>query len=192
MYDTHVPRIAKAMRASPEVFARAIMFAVLSARTQFPRIVKQMQELDNNGARARVLWGWKADSFDYVEQHKAELWENTYAAGSLRQALWELTRVPGLGIVKAGFVLQLAGFAIGCLDVRNIKRLGLQPRAYRSDGAKRKAGKAWGKAIDRYVHETHGKARELWDAWCSDAANEYLSSPDAISAMHLVIIPKGA
>jgi hypothetical protein len=189
MYLNHVPTINAAMRECPKTFARGVMFAILSARVQFPRVPIQMKELDRMGARAACLWGWKRGAFDYVTEHRDTLWHETCAARDSEEAILILCRIPGMGIVKAAFVLQFLGHDIACLDTRNIMREGLDPRAYRSDGPACKARPAFARKARRYVTQTQGRAQELWDAWCGDVAGVYGMQAAQISAMHLAIVP---
>ena len=190
MYREHVPQIAAAMRADPRIFARGIMFAILSARTQFPRVGDQLSEVEYIGRDAAGLWGWKFTAYEYLEEHTGALWEHVRNGRTPGGAIADLCRVPGLGIVKAGFVCQLMGFDVGCLDTRNIDRLGLLPRAYRSDGEERKRKPAFQRKIARYVEEVGGRAEVLWNDWCNSVAKTYATSGEDISAWHLAIIPK--
>lgn len=189
MYQVHVPVIAAAMRHDPETFSRAIMFAVLSARVQFRRVPRAMKELERMQERAPCLWGCKAGAFAYVQEHKVELWRATLAAGTdTREALRVLMAVPGLGIVKGAFVLQMLGHDVACLDTRNNKREGLRAREYT---AFHKSTPGFWRAFDRYLVETTGRANELWDVWCADVAQSYGTTATAISAMHLTaIVPR--
>lgn len=188
MYANHVPIIAAAMRADVECFARGVMFAILSVRVQFPRVPDQCKELETGKAKARCLWGWKFDAYAYVQEHKQTLLNNVLRDPDIASALWEITRIPGMGIVKGAFVLQLMGFDIACLDTRNIQREGRSPRAYRADGEGRKSTKAFRAKINRYIADTGGKAQQYWDTWCTEVAADYKSTPDAISKMHLTSI----
>lgn len=190
MYKEHVPQIAAAMREDPRIFERGIMFAILSARTQFVRISDQMSDLEDRGADSAGLWGWKFDAYSYLGEHTGALWELVRNGRTPGGAIADLCRVPGLGIVKAGFVCQLMGFDVGCLDGRNVERLGLDPEAYASQGAAHKARASFRRKIDAYVAETGGRAEVLWDDWCNDAAKTYATSGEDISAWHLAIIPR--
>lgn len=188
MYQNHVPKINAAMRACPEAFARGIMFAVLSARTQFVTVADQMRELDRDGMNARCLFNWKRGAYEYVTANKHDLWRKVCATNDSEHALMILCQIPGLGIVKAAFVLQFLGHDIACLDVRNIQREGLPPRAYRTDG--KKSGPAFERKVARYVAQTRGRAQELWDAWCEHVGGIYGLSAQMVSAEHLKIIPR--
>ena len=184
MYSNHVPIINGAMRADFRTFKRGVMFAILSARVQFPRVPDQCEELAKEGAKAKCLWGHKFGAYQYIEEHGATLWHDVCNERDPEQALYILTRIPGLGIVKAAFVLQMLGHDIACLDVRNIIRDGRDPRAFRSD-AREKASPQWRKKIARYVAETRGKAEFYWDCWCEEVAKDYGSTAEHISRDHV-------
>lgn len=189
MYLNHVPTIATAMQNSPKTFCNAIMFAVVSARTQFVTVPTQMLELELAGRKARCLWSWKTSAFDYLQAHGTELFFDITTTADTTEALLRLTRaVPGLGIVKGAFVLQMLGHDIACLDVRNIVRDGRNPRAYRSDGEAGKATKAYERKVARYVADTSGKAQFYWDIWCRGVAEDYKKTAHQISEMHLCFI----
>lgn len=191
MYVYHVPRIAAAMRQDRATFERGVMFAILSARVQFPRVPLQCAELAKQKHKARCLWGWKADAYAYLTANAPQLWRDTLAAPSTEEALFVLTRIPGLGIVKAAFVLQMLGHDVACLDVRNIQREGRHPRAYRSDGQIGKSSAAFRRKIARYVADTAGRAQELWDTWCIEVAKDYGDTAMRISEAHLTsIVPR--
>lgn len=189
MYSVHVPVINAAMRACPDTFARGVMFAVLSIRQPFTIVPEQLREVRTRRDKAKALFGWKRAAFLYVEEHKRDLWQACQSPDT-ESALWELTRVPGLGVVKAAFVLQFMGHNIACLDSRNIARDGLSPRAFRSDGEARKATRAWRVKCQRYVAATSGKAEHYWNAWCSEAGTNYAMTAFDVSAMHLAIVPR--
>src|SRR5665213_1268982 len=190
MYDNHVPVISAAMRASPDTFARGCMFAILSARVQFHRVPGDLLDLDRDKHECRALWSWKGAAYAYIEANKAQLWRDTLAEIDPAKAILVLTRVPGLGLVKAAFVLQLAGYDVACLDVRNIVTDKRNPRAYRSDGEARKGLPSFARKAARYVADTEGRARFYWDRWCHEVAASYGMTPEECSALHLSIVPR--
>src|ERR1700693_6108781 len=105
MYASHVPIINGAMRADLETFKRGVMFAILSARVQFPRVQDQCTELAKRGPEANCLWGWKFDAYCYLQEHGKLVWQAaTIGAGNARDCMENLCVIPGLGIVKAAFV----------------------------------------------------------------------------------------
>jgi len=189
MYQDHVPMLNSAMRSDPDIFLRGVTFAVLSIRTQFVQVSQQIAEVEAAGTNARALWGYKRGSYDYLRKHKFALHEMVSEAMDSETAIEALTTVPGIGIVKAAFVCQMMGHDVGCLDSRNIQRLGLNPREWRTDGADRKQTAAFKRKVRRYVDATSGRAEELWDDWCKDVANVYKVTAEEISRDHLVIVP---
>lgn len=189
MYQDHVSVINSAMRRDPDIFVRGVTFAFLSMRTQFVRVREQMKEVDALGSSARSLWGFKRGGYDFLRQNRIKLWETSVNANDSETAISVLTTIPGMGIVKAAFVCQMMGHDIGCLDTRNIQRLGLNPREWRTDGETRKSTDAFKRKVSRYVDYTQGRAEELWNDWCKDVSSVYKVSAEEISADHLIIVP---
>lgn len=190
MYQDHVALLNAAMRSDPDIFLRGVTFAVLSIRTQFVRVTQQMAEVEAASTKARALWGYKRGAYDHLRKNKCKLWETVRGATDSETAIEALTTIPGVGIVKAAFVCQMMGHDIGCLDTRNISRLRLNPREWRSDGEGRKNTSAFKRKISRYVDATEGCAEWLWNDWCKDVGNVYKVSAENISRDHLVIVPK--
>lgn len=187
MYATHNPQIAAAMRADVNVFKRGALFAILSIRQPFTRVPEQLGAvLDGDLSH---LFGFKAQAWGYIQDNACELWNGIKGAHDNAERLAIVCQVPGLGVVKGAFVLQLMGYDVACLDARNIAREGRNPRAYRSDGEKGKAGKAWARKIAAYLAEVEGRAEFYWDAWCHDVAQVYDLAPFVVSEMHLSIVP---
>lgn len=204
MYNTHVPPICAAMRSSPELFTRGVMFAVLSARTHFTSVPDQMADLDRRGDASRHLFSWKVDTYRHLADPETRkpsqachnLWREVCASNSTEESLRLLTAVPGLGIAKAAFVLQFMGHDIACLDSRNAARENKDPARYNGHG--RKGTPYFDRKIEQYVREFGGRAQELWDAWCEEVASVYGMPAEDISRLHLdtivppnYLVPKG-
>lgn len=200
-----MPIIRDAMRADMEVFRRGVMFAICSIRQATINVPGQLGILFNGEEGESPLFGHKFDGWAWISDNSqcALLWKKLcfFAAitntidrpgkpsfSATQSALIDLLAVPGLGIVKSAFVLQLMGFDVACLDSRNIKREGRNPRAYETRGTKsgRKINPV---LVERYLLETYGRAAYYWDAWCHDVAQAYDRKPEEISALHLSIIP---
>ena len=186
MYAEHVPVIAAAMRADLETFRRGCMFAVLSARQPFQTVAQQVAELERDGAACRFLFGWKAKSFRYLSDHGESLWLAVKAAPDAASAVRVLTDCPGLGLAKAGFVAQLMGYDVACIDSRNIKRDGRKRDDYKVSN---KASPRFARALARYVADTGGRSEYYWDVWCEDVAQNLGVRAETVSAMHLAILP---
>lgn len=184
-YARHNPTIAAAMQESPALFLRGVLFAICSIRQPIKAVPDQLDAVMSGDLSP--LFGHKLEAHAYLLDHAAELWNDVRNSRTNANRIAVLCRVPGLGIVKAAFVLQLMGYDVACLDSRNVKREGRNPRAFASNG--RKTTVAFACKIDRYLGEVEGKAREYWDAWCEDVAGAYKMTPEAVSALHLAIVP---
>ena len=187
MYADHVPTINGAMRADIGTFKRGVMFAILSARVQFHRVPAQCAELKERKHKANCLWGFKLGAYLHLEDNAEQIWRDACAAHDPIACMIVLTSIPGLGINKAGFVCQMLGHDIACLDTRNVKRAGLNMRAYT---AHHKTSLRYPALIARYVAETAGRAQELWDTWCNEVGRDTGLSGHAISLQHVsTIVP---
>ncbi len=201
MYKDHMPIIRDAMRADVQVFQRGVMFAVCSIRQPTVNVPDQLGILFDGDEGENPLFGHKFKAWEYISDNSrvALLWKklNLFAVlnrfdgvtptrGATEAAMLCMLEVPGLGIVKSAFVLQLMGFDVACLDSRNVTREGRQPRAFRTDG--RNAASLRPK-VSLYLDETYGKAAHYWDAWCADVAEAYHLTAEEVSALHLSIVP---
>lgn len=190
MYATHVPIIAAGMRSSADIFRRGVLFAILSARQRFTLVPTQLEDVEDRGERSPYLFSWKAQSWRELEERHGELHARVLGACGLEAKLTTLCGLHGLGVVKAGFVLQLMGYDIGCIDSRNQRREERPKREFRMDKDTSPAAQA--RVIARYAESVSGRAQELWDVWCADVADTYYRTPERISEMHTCIVPKQA
>lgn len=187
MYAAHVPAISNGMRSSREIFERGVMFAMLSIRTAVVTVPSQLDDVWAERADSKYLLGWKRDGYRHLVLNSPRLWRELCAVplSEPEAAMRLLITVPGLGIVKAGFVAQLMGFDVACLDSRNAEREGTNPKRYKIN----KGTPAFERAIKAYIAETEGRAAEYWDAWCDYVAADYKVTGLAISELHLAILP---
>lgn len=184
-YAKHNPVIATAMNETPELFLRGCLFAICSIRQPITSVPDQLQRVTTGDLGP--LFGHKLDAHLYLMNHAAEFWRDVRNSRTNANRIAVLCRVPGLGIVKSAFVLQLMGYNVACLDSRNVKREGRNPRAFSSDG--RKYTVAFVRKIERYLAEVEGRAAEYWNLWCQDVADAYDRTAEEISALHLAIVP---
>ena len=187
MYANHNPTISFAMRQDADIFKRGCLFALLSIRQPIRNVPAQMADVDERGDGSAYLFGFKRAAYAYVWEHGEESRRDVMAARTNGGRMEVMCRVPGLGLVKAGFVLQLMGYDVACLDSRNVAREGRNPRAFRTDG--KKTGPAFVRKLFAYLREVEGKSEAYWDAWCRDVADAYDMTPHDVSALHLAILP---
>ena len=192
MYREHQPAIAALARSGPEGLL------AVSAREKFYNVPAVMQDPEHN------LWGHKINAWHALERLAPEAFAQCEAIADQglprreRAALLirYLATLPGLNLVKAGFVAQMAYGCGGCIDSVNMGRLGLEKlaRAFNGNHAyrmKRQRTPAARLRLARwYVGHTErlGGPGGLWNDWCSEMAVRYPSVfPDgrAVSALHL-------
>ncbi len=186
MFDTHNPIINEYMQSNHKNMVDGIMFVVLSVKTPFHTMQKQMEDYRVNGVNSKYVWGFKRQTLEYLLEHGEDLYNELMDLSTRtkfgdkkfkgrdiwthrdQQMMLVLTDVPGLGVVKAGFVMQLMFGRVGCIDVHNLRRF------YKVDAKDVKFVKIASdriklEKITNYVNicKGHRSPKKLWDQWCS-------------------------
>jgi len=176
MFAKHQVKIMKwAMKNEDNIF-NLILMVSLSIRQPWAVIGKQLQDVQANGSNSKYLFGSKKDLYFHVMENKQSIFQllKDTKAGKVSQAdcLYKLTQIPGLGLAKAGFVMQLAIGMAGCIDSHNVTMFGVNPNALKM--GKVKAEKALEKA-KMYLDlcEKLGGTEFLWDNWCNFVATRH-------------------
>lgn len=81
----------------------------------------QIASVNKLGLRSPYVWGTKIKTFEWLKNHPKLLSTMYDAIPSLtdEEALGILCEVPGIGVAKGGFILQLGFGRVGCLDIHN-------------------------------------------------------------------------
>lgn len=193
MYKTHQPRIQKYALASSDNAARVVSMVSLSIQQAWYSVGNQLADVDANGENSRFLWGSKKPCYNYVTKHKGDLFLalHEYKKGKidLPDLLVKVADIPGLGLVKAGFVIQLSLGKIGCLDVHNLRQYGVDAAMFKYGKNATPATKR--KKAELYIAtcEKLGGSEYLWNKWCESlAANprcrDRFTSKHHVSRMH--------
>lgn len=190
MFAKHQVKIMKwAMKNEDNIF-NLILMVSLSIRQPWAVIGKQLQDVQANGSNSKYLFGSKKDLYSHVMENKQSIFQmlKDTKAGKVSQAecLYNLTQIPGLGLAKAGFVMQLAIGMAGCIDSHNVTMYGVNPNALKM--GKVKAEKALEKA-KMYLDlcEKLGGTEKLWDNWCNFVATrhpKHFQDGNDVSARH--------
>ena len=200
MYAKDQPEIELWARADALNTLDVGIFVLLTIRMQFGGIGRQLQRV--RAGDTAPLWGFKAEGAAYLREHAAYLHERCEDARNGRIWVNDLLRdylaVPGLGLVKAGFCVQLLIGEAGCIDMHNLARFGLEASEF--DIPKRKDPdtqlRVINESIEHYlwVCETLGGSEQLWDGWCEFVANTYKTYDDAedVSRRHVTYLVGGA
>ena len=201
------PAINAYMQSSPKNMIDGIMFVVLSVKTPFHTMFKQMQDYREKGSESKYVWGFKRQTYDYLQENGEDLYaelmdlhkRTKFGDKKLKgKAVWTerdrammlvLTDVPGLGLVKAGFVMQMMFGRVGYIDVHNSRRF---YKISQKDITFTKMAKDPTKLvkIENYVNicKVHRSTEKLWDSWCDLIADKHcnhFSSGWDVSAYHL-------
>lgn len=165
---------------------------LLSIRMQWVGVGNQLKRVVSGDWTP--LWGWKREGYEYLVRERAVLYRTVkdLRAGRIseRAFLRQWLKVPGLGLPKAGFLMQLTCGKGGCLDMHNIERLGLDARVWQVPKRKN----VWDQmrvideTINRYLDlcRTCGGSEVLWDEWCEHVASRVgtLKDGDDVSRRH--------
>lgn len=192
MYRTDIHPIRDFGHTSPLHLAAMITMALLSIRQPFRTVERQMQHVRLNGENSGYLWGFKRAGYNYALDNALDIHSNIVGCTSPEAAIEALIEVPGLGLAKAGFVAQMLGFDVGCIDSRNASRLGLRRKHSRIDKWRPEHVRL--NAISKYVAmcQRLGGAERLWDDWCEDISrDEFFLTPDRVSRYHLDCLKAG-
>ena len=190
MFSTHQSTIADFALGSNVGLERTFRLVLLSIRQPFWKMPQQFKSVDDMGLESPYLFGWKRSGLAFVRANASVLRETLKAVPEGygdAQALLDVATVPGLGLVKAGFVLQLVTGSAGCIDTHNMQRFGLNENAFKfgsnaSDTLKRKKALAYLDACWKA-----GGCESLWDGWCDYVAAQqpkHWTDGYAVSKMH--------
>lgn len=180
MFKSHNPIINEYMQSNHEQMSMGIMFVVLSVKTPFHTLKTQMDDYKVNGVNSQYVWGFKKDTHNYLQDYGQELYDdlmqlwttpkkNLGGTQDTKDAamLMRLVQVPGLGAVKAGFVMQMMFGRVGCMDVHNLRR-------YRKVDTKDFTFAPTAKDLTKFkklvtyvgLCKENRSTAKLWDSWC--------------------------
>ena len=174
MFKIHQPKIARFMRKNPDAFARGEVFTLCTIQKHFSGVGNQLKEIETDGMNAVCLNGPKKRSYKEIIAMKGYLYNKVYSKEiSLAEKLLEVSGLYGIGMVKAGFILQLALGKVGCLDGHNLARFGLSASVFRVNGKMTEATAL--RKANFYIKtcEDLGGSEYLWNTWCKYVADLY-------------------
>lgn len=192
MYAQHQPVIQKWAAESLANFIDVYALVILSINSEWRSVGDKLDSVRQLGIESPHLFGVKRSSYRvFVTQAdwmKKQL--DRYAEYSNAEACLDLvTDLPGMGLAKAGFFLQLCYGLAGCFDRHNLTRFGLDEKAISLSKAQTQTARK--EMIKRYVDLCYqfGGSEILWDGWCSHLATlhpkRYVSA-EHVSELHIV------
>ncbi len=196
-FNTHQPKIAAFAKASPENMARVYRFVIATVQQPLIMTPEIVREFDAIGAESKYAFGFKGDALAWLidnEEHvycaAMGIWDSVTNPRECEAALLSFfASCPGLGLVKAGFMVQLCFGVGGCLDTHNINRFGLNECRFKSSRFKNAKTDKTRRAIVAEYLETVAKCGGvalLWAEWCEYVAQRDKNYDDAahVSRMH--------
>jgi len=197
MYAEDQARIQRWCK-NPEKVVQVGLVALCSIRMQWVGVGNQLATIRAQGRTATCLWGHKRKGYDYLVANKRLLYRTVrdLRAGriSTRAFIRQWIKVPGMGMVKAGFVAQMTCGKAGCLDMHNIVRYGLDVKMLTIPKRKNIADQM--QVIDDFINhylsvcELCGGTEYLWDEWCrvlNDKVGTFHSADD-VSRRHYIYL----
>jgi hypothetical protein len=192
MYKDHCPKIAEFGRQSPGNLFQVGLFVISTINKHFEGVGEAMDSYRLHGSdgawfsayqrRALEVWSTEAPS---LHKRLGE-WSPLFP----ELALVEVVQLPGVGITKGAFFLQLLGFEIGCLDRHNLALAGLDGKVFSKTPA---STESLVRKIRVYTDLCRilGGAEFLWNQWCGYLANirpKSFPSAEHVSRLHVEYI----
>lgn len=197
------------LHADPDYgFRCAYKFVVASIRQRFSTLgpilaewnqfEREVEENDGDINREidlpKSAWGMKGDALSFLVYEEPEQIASvaaTFAATTeVMEAMDLALTLPGLGMVKAGFLCQLYGLPVGCIDSHNAQIFDINVSQYevrRGMQARTRLRK-----INEYVDLCYdlGGSAYLWDHWCAYLSSLYeeVGTPSNVSRTHVHLV----
>jgi len=172
MFSKHQPNIEEFARQNSDNFAQVVLFVSATIQQMFHTVPAIVDDVREYGLASKHLWGSKKDTWRYTLENKDLLFEAVFSDMDLEDKLLSIAEIPGIGLVKAGFVLQLCTGEVGCLDVHNLRRFGLSAQTFKFGKVKYLTAR---KKATLYIKTCIqcGGSEKLWDEWCQLIADKY-------------------
>jgi hypothetical protein len=191
--NEHNQEIARECQRSPEVLRDTLRMVIISIREKFHLVEDVYDDVLDKGIHAPKLFGFKVAAWEHVTANYRAIHRDAMRAlhaddtvGLMRIFL----RVPGLGLAKAGFAVQLLCGRVGCIDTHNARIYNVPESMLRFDKSTLEATQT--RKIEAYIDlcKRVGGSRALWDSWCDLIADRYpnaWSDGRHVSAHHVTL-----
>lgn len=204
MYQRDCKAIAQYVHKSPRCLIDMTEFTLCTINMPLSRVHLQRESIRKDGLESKWLSKHKRSGMEYIYKYAEGLHGllvyNTkeYGTDSFEatcNAVNIFSRIPSIGIVKAGFMAQMCGYNVACLDRHNLRDLGLPESAFLLN--KKSSSSLRSKKISDYVELCREKGSEYWwNWWCNFVAerggmNKSLPTGDAVSRYHATTIMGG-
>ena len=155
-------------RSYPIVTMWTMIFVLVTIRTPFFLILKNMSEVRKRGVKAKCLQSkHKNAGYKYIRKHYKRLHKAIFSETMTdAEKMVTLFAIPNIGPRKAGFILQLCVGRVGCIDCHNENMFTVDPKTLRLN---KSAPYDKQLAVAQLYIDTCdkiGTSEYLWDNWC--------------------------
>ena len=201
MYQRDCKEIAQHAMASPAGLYDVIEFTLCTINMPLSRVIQQRISIKAEGIHSKWVSSTKAQGIEYAKSNIFHLHEAINAIAprygldtidGAQEAVDLFVAIPSIGMVKAGFIAQMCGFEVACLDRHNVRMLGLSEDSLLLN--KKVKPELRRHKIRNYVKLCRRKGAEYWwNTWCNYVAdkggmNKSLPTGDAVSKYHVTAI----
>jgi len=204
MYQRDCTTITHHAMSTPDGLYDAIEFTLCTINMPLSRVIQMRVSIKAEGVQSKWVSSTKALGIEYAKANAQRLHEEINAIAELHgkdtidgaQEVVDLfVSIPSIGMVKAGFIAQMCGFEVACLDRHNIRMLGLSETALLLN--KKVKPELRRSKIRKYVKLCRRQGSEYWwNTWCNYVAekggmNKSLTTGDAVSKYHVAAVIMG-
>lgn len=152
-------------------FKRCALFVLATIQQQLETVPVALTDICETSTASRFAWGNKAKGVEYLDDNYQALYDAARVHKADDVLLMDLfLQIPGMALVKAGFLCQIFAGTVGCIDAHNVKLYDIPVSTLRyryEHSAECNAVK-----VRRYVElcSSLGGAHALWSRWCDYVA----------------------
>lgn len=186
-------------QSNPQFTRDTLVFVLDSIQNYLYRVPNDMMEIKRKGAKAACIKHFsKNKGYKYIRRNYQTLHKVIHSSElTLEEKLVALTDIPNIGIVKAGFILQLCIGEVGCIDCHNARLFDINLQQFKFGKSARlnlklRKAKEYVEAINLVGSLRPRKSgttpEYLWDNWCVFIADKYPSkfaSASDVSRLHV-------
>ena len=194
-YSIHNPIINEYCQDNEHNMYKMVLMVVLSIQQQWQVVGDQLADVLSKGLDSKALWGYKANTYSWLQENKSQLYDETmfsikHIACPEKTLLDIFSKIPNLGLPKAGFCVQLLHGSIGCMDTHNLNRLSIKPSQVKLNKKLLVIKRI--EKIDKYINICDNYSSSwLWNSWCEFVADKNKTSwknSTAVSEAHFTYL----
>lgn len=201
-FTAHQPVIADFAQSSPENMAKVYRFVLATIQQPLWMTPGIVQDFERQGSKSAFAFGMKGVALDWLAGNYHWVYDvatRTYVGGeadadvTAERLMLYFASLPGLGLIKGGFMAQLCFGLSGCIDRHNCARFGYNERdfaAHRFKALRRDGSRLF--MVQEYLEMVRscGGTAQLWAEWCEYVAARDKRYGDAVtvSALHCVAL----